>query len=111
MNLVTNGMWGLKETPGTIFLSRGATEIWGLFGTVLCTVGSSVTLAPAYQVPIVPSNHCDNLQHPYIFQVISKKRIPLPTPPVPVENQMIEPRVKSNYYKSLCQMQFTILIF
>lgn len=35
MNLVTNGVRGLKQTPDTVLLSRGIIEIWGLFGTVL----------------------------------------------------------------------------
>ena len=49
MNLVTNGVGGLKYTSP--FPSRVAIEILGLFGTVLCTIGSSASLAPVYSVP------------------------------------------------------------
>lgn len=48
MNLVINGMWGLKEIFGIIFFSRGVIEIWGLFGIVLCIVGSLVILVLVY---------------------------------------------------------------
>lgn len=73
MNLVTNGVGGLKYISP--FPSRVAIEILGLFGTVPCTIGSSASPAPAYAVP---SDHCGNIQHPSTFQSVSRNWVPLP---------------------------------